>query len=60
MSYADLTFIMWQRMLPMACSKEEYDPDAYPHVKQWLERMNQRDSVREAWKRTMEANAAAN
>lgn len=55
LSYADLSFFMWQMMGPMGCTKEEYDPEAYPNVKGWLERMNARESVKGAWKRTMDA-----
>ena len=45
-SYADLSFIQWQRVIGMILGKEDYDLDKYPQVKGWLERMTTRKAVK--------------
>lgn len=44
-SFADIAFISWQRVILKVHEKDEYDPDQYPHVKAWLEKVQQRPAV---------------
>lgn len=46
MSYADIAFVPWQRGAGMAATKDEYDVDNFPHVKEWLGKMTSRESVK--------------
>jgi glutathione S-transferase len=46
LSYADLAFIPWQRAAETALVAEGFDPDAFPYVKDWLERMTGREDVK--------------
>ena len=45
MSYADLAFIPWQNPLGIMLTKEEYNGDDYPHVKEWIGKMTSRKTV---------------
>ncbi|ROV94555.1 hypothetical protein VMCG_08163 [Cytospora schulzeri] len=45
-SYADLALLPWQSMLTRIHGKEVYDPDAFPLVKDWVERMLARPAVK--------------
>jgi len=45
-TYADLSFIPWQKIVAHLLSKDEYDEDKYPHVKDWMDRMCARESVK--------------
>ena len=45
-SYADLSFLQWYRVLGMIMDKDEYDIDNFPVVKDWLERMMARPAVK--------------
>lgn len=45
-SYADLSFINWQYGAQKALPKEEFDPEQYPHVKDWLDRMAKRPAIK--------------
>ena len=45
-SYADLAFISWQTIVTKVVEKNEYDPDHFPHVKQWLSNMTSRKAVK--------------
>lgn len=57
LSYADLAFFTWQRLASdVIFTKEEYDVDNFPNVKQWLERMYSRESVKKIWTAAMGAN----
>ncbi|MCJ1460051.1 hypothetical protein MMC28_010430 [Mycoblastus sanguinarius] len=51
-SYADMAFIPWQRIMGMALPKDEYDEDKFPHVKEWLGKMNSRGAVKKVWEST--------
>ncbi|KAF2708744.1 glutathione S-transferase [Pleomassaria siparia CBS 279.74] len=44
-SYADLAFVTWQSLVPVFLSKDAFDPDEYPEVKAWLERIHKREAV---------------
>ncbi|KAL8951176.1 MAG: hypothetical protein Q9222_002836 [Ikaeria aurantiellina] len=46
-SYADLAFVSWQKVITVILSQEEYDEGAYPEVKWWMERMTGRKAVGE-------------
>ena len=48
MTYADLAFVPWQRLITFVAAKEEYDADKYPHMKKWLDHMLELDSVKKA------------
>ncbi|ORY68453.1 glutathione S-transferase [Pseudomassariella vexata] len=46
MSYADISWVSWQVIIAkVLLSKDEYDVENYPHVKEWLEKMASRESV---------------
>lgn len=45
-SYADIAFIPWQRVVSMMLQKDEYNEDNFPHVKEWLGKMNSRKTVK--------------
>ncbi|KAF1987126.1 glutathione transferase 2 [Aulographum hederae CBS 113979] len=47
LSYADLAFVSWQSIAGMFLSPEEFSPDKYPHVKEWLGKMMERPAVKE-------------
>ena len=46
LSYADIAFISWQTIMTMFLSKDEFNEDDYPHVKEWLGKMTQREAVK--------------
>lgn len=46
LSYADIAFIPWQSGIPKAVTKEEYDEDKYPNMKEWLDNMTSREAVK--------------
>jgi glutathione S-transferase len=48
LSYADMAFIPWQRMVPMFLETDKYDMNKFPHVKEWFDKMISRDSVKTA------------
>jgi len=45
LSYADLAFVTWQKIVPMVLTKEQYTEDDYPNLKDWLKRLTDRESV---------------
>lgn len=47
-SYADISFIMWQRVIEMmqVVPKEHYDIEKYPEVKAWMEKMTSRKAIK--------------
>jgi len=45
-SFADLAFISWQKIIAMVLSKDEYDEDKFPHLKEWIDRMASRKSIK--------------
>lgn len=46
-SFADLAFIPWHKiMIGYILSKEEFDEDNYPNMKDWIDRMCLRESVK--------------
>ncbi|GIJ92130.1 hypothetical protein Asppvi_011106 [Aspergillus pseudoviridinutans] len=47
LSYADLSFITWQNGARRALSDEGYDENEFPHMLSWLNRMNEREKVKE-------------
>ena len=54
MSYADLAFVPYQTMIYMILSKEEYNEDNFPHVKQWLGRMHACKSVQAVYANSLQ------
>ncbi|EMR69011.1 hypothetical protein MGN70_011869 [Eutypa lata] len=44
-SYADISWVTWQSMIPTRFGKEEFDQDEFPLVKAWLERIVKREAV---------------
>jgi glutathione S-transferase len=47
-SYADIAFIQWQRVIGMVTTKDQYDLDKFPHVKEWLGKMTSREAIKTA------------
>ncbi|EED18809.1 glutathione S-transferase Ure2-like, putative [Talaromyces stipitatus ATCC 10500] len=45
LSYADLAFISWQRIAQANFADDGYDVNAFPHAKDWLERMTLKESL---------------
>jgi len=52
LSYADLAWISWQVLITKILGREEYDPDEFPVVKGWLERMLAREGVKKVMGKT--------
>ena len=48
LSYADLAFIPWQKIVGRVLGKDEYNEDNFPHVKEWLSKMTTRETVKTA------------
>jgi len=46
LSYADLSFISWQKVIAVILTKEEYNEDKFPHLKEWLGKMTSREKVK--------------
>ena len=46
LSYADIAFIPWQRIIGSVLEKDKYNEDDYPHVKEWLGKMTSREAVK--------------
>ena len=44
-SYADLAFIPWQRLIALILTKDEYNDEDYPEMKAWLKKMIGRKAV---------------
>lgn len=59
LSFADLAFVSWQKIIAMVIGKDDYDEDAFPHLKKWLDRMTQRESVKIALAASQKAQQAA-
>ncbi|KAL9110353.1 MAG: hypothetical protein Q9227_005084 [Pyrenula ochraceoflavens] len=55
MSYADLSFVMWQRVIAMILDKDDYDPGKYPNMKEWLGKMETRPGPKRVFEVTMAA-----
>lgn len=49
LSYADIAFIPYQRILSMLLEKDVYDADNYPHVKEWLGKMTSHETVKKVF-----------
>lgn len=46
LSYADLVFIPWQKTAHKFYVEQGYDVDAFPHAKEWLQRMITKEPVK--------------
>ncbi|KAI9689143.1 MAG: hypothetical protein M1822_000881 [Bathelium mastoideum] len=46
MSYADLAFVPWAKVIEVILDKSEYNVEEFPHVKDWLDRMTSREHVK--------------
>lgn len=44
-SFADLAFISWQTIITKLIGADEYNPDDFPHVKAWVDKMLERPAV---------------
>lgn len=44
-TYADIAFVVWQSIVAQVF-KEKYNPDDFPHVKEWLDRLLSRPAVK--------------
>lgn len=47
-TYADIAFTQWQRVIGMIVTKEEYDMEKFPLVNAWVGKMLERDAVKSA------------
>jgi glutathione S-transferase len=45
LSYADLSFVTWQKIILRMLTKEQFTEDDYPNLKDWLNRITERESV---------------
>ena len=57
-SYADLAFVSYQKIMGMILSKEEYNENDYPHLKQWLDKMTSRETVKNVLQAAVAAHQA--
>lgn len=46
-TYADIAFISWQQIIATILTKEEFDPDQFTHVKEWIGKMSARPHVKQ-------------
>ena len=44
-SFADVSFVMWAKVVAAILSKDEYSEDNFPNLKDWLDRMTSREKV---------------
>lgn len=51
-SYADLAFVSWQALIPLALGEDVYNVDDFPHVKEWMDNMTSREAVKRVMERT--------
>lgn len=51
LSFADLSWVPWQSYLKLLLTKEEFDEDKYPLVKEWLGKMTSREIVKSVLER---------
>ena len=56
LSYADLAFIPWQRIVGGVIGKDEYNEDNFPHVKEWLSKLTGRETVKTVLKGAVPSN----
>jgi glutathione S-transferase len=45
-SYADLAFVSWQTIITSMLSKEEFNPEDFPHLTKWVGNLTSRDAVK--------------
>lgn len=50
-SYADIAFVQWQRVIGLIISKEEYDMGTFPLLNAWYEKIMARDAVKKGLER---------
>jgi len=53
-SYADIVFVSYQRIMSMVLEKDQYDLDNFPYVKEWLAKMVSRKAVKIVLESTQE------
>lgn len=51
-SYADISFIQWQRVIGMFLSADQYNIKAYPLLEEWMGKILARDAVKRALERS--------
>ena len=57
LTYADISFIPWYSWMEWFLDEEEFRMEAYPVVKDWLDRMRARESVDKVLRDIKPANA---
>lgn len=55
LSYADISFVAWQNVIQMILSKDEFDLDNYPVMKEWMDKMLAREKVQKVFKAALAA-----
>ena len=45
MSYADLAFVPWHKVICLFLGQDEFNESQYPHLKKWMDKMVSRESV---------------
>jgi glutathione S-transferase len=55
MSYADIAFVSYQKIISMVLGKDEYNEDSFPVLKEWLDRMTSREAVKTVLERAVAA-----
>jgi glutathione S-transferase len=55
LSYVDLAFISWQRIITMVLEKSDFDQDNFPLVKEWLDKLTARPTVKAVLEETVAA-----
>lgn len=46
LSYADVSFVAWQRILTAVLAEDGFNADEFPHAKEWLGRLVARKSIK--------------
>jgi len=59
LSYVDLSFLMWQTVVPRVFKKDQYDESKYPNVAKWVANMMGREKVAKVMEDAAEAQKTA-
>ncbi|KAL8705953.1 MAG: hypothetical protein Q9201_000947 [Fulgogasparrea decipioides] len=51
LSYADLAFIPWQKLIGEVLQKDQYNEEDFPHVNEWLGKMDTRELVKKVFEK---------
>lgn len=55
LSYVDFAFVSWQRIITLVLEKSDFDQDNFPLVKEWLDKLTARQTVKDALDATVAA-----